>query len=60
MNKILDNVNNFIEFILASVEDKSLAAFNSISSFMTRFYAVSIFAFVFLVTLSSFGMYLNG
>ena len=59
MDKILDKVNNFIESVLTAIEDKGLAAFDSISTFMTRFYAVSIFAFVFLLALSSFGKYLN-
>ena len=54
MDKILDNVNNFIESILSTLEDKGLAAFNSISVFMDKFYAVSIITFVFLLALSSF------
>jgi len=59
MVKILDKVNNLIESVFSAIQDKGLSAFNSISTFMTKFYAVSIFTLVFLLTLSSFGKYLN-
>jgi hypothetical protein len=59
MDKILDNVNNFIESVLNTLEDKGLVAFDSISTFMAKFYAVSIFALVFLLTISSFIEYIN-
>lgn len=59
MGKILDKINNFIESVLNTLEDKGLVAFDSISTFMAKFYAVSIFTLVFLLTLSSFIKYIN-
>ncbi len=60
MNKILDNVNNFIELILNRLEETGFSAFDSISAFMIKFYAISIFTSIFLVSLSMLIIYISG
>ena len=60
MNKILDNVNNFIELILNRLEETGFSAFDSISALMIKFYAISIFTIILLVSLSILILYISG